>query len=148
MPIKKDLLYIIIGISPLIGAYLILCIYCSTLTPLYVVASESMKPTLNVGDLIIIKNTKEININDIIIFESPKTTPEQDLQPIVHRVINITTINGTRYYQTKGDNNPTPDQWRDYRGTNYTLNHMVSERLLKGKVISTIPLIGLSLIHI
>jgi len=107
-----------------------------------------MSPTLQVGDVIVIQNTQDIHINDIIVFHTPKITPEQEDQLIVHRIINQTQINGTTYYQTKGDNNNVPDEWYDYRGSNYTQNKMLSEHLVVGKVIYRIPFLGLIMLSL
>jgi len=100
--------------------------------PLLVVASTSMLPTLDVSDIIIVQGTKASEIKaapelegDIIVFHQPSNW---DIR-IVHRAIDKKFENGTWYFQTKGDNNPGPDPW-------------FSEKLLVGKVIGVIPLIG------
>ena len=72
-----------------------------------------MKPTLNVGDLLIvqgIKNASEIKADekdgDIIVFKKPGNPREF----IVHRAIAKFVIDGKYYFITKGDNNPSCDQ--------------------------------------
>jgi len=103
--------------------------------PLLAVASGSMVPTLNVGDLIVVRgvsNASEINAapypeGDIIVFHKPGL--ENEL--IVHRAISKDQDNdGTWYFQTKGDNNIHTDPWR------------VSEKLLVGKVVGKVPWLG------
>jgi len=135
-------LQILVILFSLLLTYQILCFTLNTTHPLLVVSSSSMSPTLQVGDVIVIQNTQDIHINDIIVFHTPKITPEQEDQLIVHRIINQTQINGTTYYQTKGDNNNVPDEWYDYRGSNYTQNKMLSKHLIVGKVILRIPYLG------
>jgi signal peptidase I len=110
--------------------------------PLLAVASGSMTPTLNVGDLIIVQGVP--NYNDlyaapapdgtIIVFHKPSDTEEL----IVHRGINKVDENGTWFFQTKGDNNLTPDYWIG----DGTLNGLISQRLLVGKVVAVVPWVG------
>lgn len=71
----------------------------------FVISSGSMEPTLKIGDLVIIKETKqeEIQKEDIITFM-------EDGYSITHRVVDIIEKDGNIYYQTKGDNNTTNDQ--------------------------------------
>jgi len=77
--------------------------------PFHPVSSESMVPTLNVGDLIIVRgvNPELATVGTIIVFHSP--TNHEML--IVHRVVNINSQGGKLYFETKGDNNPTKDPW-------------------------------------
>lgn len=65
----------------------------STLT----VTTGSMEPTLQVGDIIVIKKTNDYKIGDIITF-----LPEGDTTPTTHRIIQYGEVDGT--YITKGDN--------------------------------------------
>lgn len=72
-----------------------------------VIGSGSMEPYVYVGDTVIFEHLEEkdiINENDIIVFI-------KDNVRVVHRVIKIETINNKRYYQTKGDNNNTNDDY-------------------------------------
>ncbi len=72
---------------------------------LYIVSSGSMQPNLEIGDIVVAKETNEENINnnDIITFvdESGNT--------ITHRVIDTIIKDGKKYYQTRGDNNNSND---------------------------------------
>jgi len=99
--------------------------------PALAVVSESMLPTLNVGDVIIVQGLPAAQINannttgDIIVYRSPYD-PEK---LIVHRAVNKeNTSNGYRF-TTKGDNNAGSD----------TPFH---ESYLIGKVIARIPYVG------
>jgi signal peptidase len=111
--------------------------------PLLAVASPSMVPTLNVGDLIAVhgvSNVSEIYTHygngDIIIFHTSLPSYQDNLRPgypdelIVHRAINRTLVSGVWYFTTKGDNNQTPDFWR------------VPDYYIVGKVVGVVPWIG------
>mgnify|MGYP004632659707 FL=1 len=69
------------------------------------VASGSMEPTLQIGDLIITKekSKKDIKVGDIISFKDGDSN-------ITHRVIKVISQNGEILYQTKGDNNNVSDE--------------------------------------
>jgi len=111
--------------------------------PLCGVASGSMIPTLQVGDLIIVQGVSDAsnieaapkyasNPGDIIVFYNPKSYKDpNDL--IVHRAINKTCDEGEGkwYFDTQGDANPGPDNWD------------VPEDFVVGKVVFfRIPLVG------
>lgn len=72
----------------------------------YMVATGSMEPQYNIGDLIIIKETpkEKIQVGDVINFIS-----ENGIDTITHRVIEIIEKDGETYYKTKGDNNNSED---------------------------------------
>lgn len=91
----------------------------------YIIISESMKPELNIGDAVIVKevNESEIQKGDIISYREGERV-------ITHRVCNITNIDGKTKYITKGDNNSIED------------DTLIKIDMVEGKVIKTIPLIG------
>ena len=107
--------------------------------PLLVV-SDSMRPTLEAGDIVVVKNTTTAEIivgpgpySDIIAF----TSPSDPTVIVTHRAINQTLWNGTTYFQTTGD----------YYGLDYwtgpgTHEGMVCEDLVFGKVVERIPFVG------
>ena len=113
-----------------IGAFWIgLRLYLRTDYPLLAVASGSMEPTLNRGDLIVVQgglNVDTVNANyttgDIVVFHKPGDPDEL----IVHRAVDKVT-DGLR---TKGDNNNSADYWT------------VTDNDLVGKVVGVVPLIG------
>jgi len=105
--------------------------------PLAGVASGSMIPTLQVGDLIIVQGVPNANnikaaseSGDIIVFYEPKGYKDpNDL--IVHRAINKTSKDGKLYFKTQGDANSGPDR------------REVPEDYVVGKVVFfRIPLVG------
>ena len=104
--------------------------------PLLAVASGSMTPTLNVGDLIVVQGGLEAPYNEInvgrtngtiIVFEGDPLGKPGEL--IVHRAVDKKNNNGVWFFTTQGDNNPSPD------------NPFPEEHLI-GKVVRYIPLIG------
>lgn len=113
-----------------IGIYLGLQIVLATDRPFVAVAGGSMRPTLEIGDLLIIQGTSPTNIQpgDIIVFDTPGTNHTDQT---VHRVNRTRTLpNGTIQFKTKGDANPNEDlQW-------------IPEQNVHGRVIHRIPYIG------
>jgi len=106
--------------------------------------------TLHKGDLIIIQGVdpKDLNTNypnsDIIIYENP-TDPTST--PIVHRIVTSYEVNGTLYFQTKGDGNddkyPQMPPVREYdSNTIWTTGEGVPQDLVAGRVVMRIPYFG------
>jgi len=91
-----------------------------------VIASGSMQPTLNVGDIAITVKTpaKAIKIGDIIQFYRASGEP-----PTIHRVVDKYRSGGLTWFITKGDANNAPDD-------------PINERQVIGKVILIIPKLG------
>lgn len=83
-----------------------------------VVLSGSMEPTFSKGDLIIVKETTELQQNDIVVFEDGSSL-------IVHRIIDI----GEETITTKGD-------------ANYADDGPISASVIVGKVLFWIPNAG------
>ncbi len=69
----------------------------------YAIESESMNPLLKRGDMIIVKNEKEYQINDIITFYVPHRK-----EYITHRIVRIEK----GFYYTKGDANEAADNYK------------------------------------
>ena len=70
------------------------------------VATGSMEPQYNIGDLIIIKETpkEKIQVGDVINYISAN-----GIDTITHRVVEILEKDGETYYKTNGDNNNGED---------------------------------------
>lgn len=110
--------------------------------PLLTVASGSMIPTLNVGDLIVVQgvlNASELKAavkpeGEIIVFRSPRIEGEL----IVHRAVAKEFHDGLWYFATQGDANFGEDIWF---GSD-TWNNMISERRLVGRVVGKAPWLG------
>lgn len=92
------------------------------------IASGSMSPEIQKGDLVIIEklgdNNKKIKIDDVLAYE-------YDGVLIVHRVVKIIENEKSNYYYTKGDANPEQDKYP------------VTDDMIIGKVSIKIPYIGL-----
>jgi len=129
---------ILILIGGVYGINITLKYTLHTSKPVVVVEGVSMEPTLHEGDILIVKGVKsgEVEIGDIIVFESSESTPHiLPNRTVVHRVIDIKydEEQGQYFYLTKGDNNktnPIPDGW-------------VPQKDVYGVVIFIIPKVGL-----
>jgi len=128
-PVARVVVLIVILFGITLGSVGAMRVALQTDSPLMVVSSGSMIPTLNVGDIIIVRGTdpSTITVGTIIIFHSP-----YDYQTaIVHRVIAIDDEGGQIFFQTKGDNNGVADGWK-VPGAN-----------LIGVYVTKIPYVGL-----
>jgi signal peptidase I len=159
---------IVIGVivAVVLGLFFGLQVFLGTAVPVRVVESGSMcvpydgacdgwshpfEHTLHVGDIIIIQkvNPADLNVNypnsDIIVYKNP-TDPTAT--PIVHRITATYTVNGTMYFQTKGDGNsadkwpnvPSPQEY-DSR-TLWNTGQGVPQDYVIGKVVMRIPYFG------
>lgn len=133
----KTILFLILMIGSVFAFWYGLKAVLKTEYPLLAVASGSMTPTLNVGDLIVVQGGleapyDEINVGytdgAIIVFEGDPIGRSGEL--IVHRAVDKENNNGVWTFMTHGDNNPPGSQER------------FSENYLIGKVVGWIPLIG------
>lgn len=103
------------------GAWAIACL-CSVLVAVAVgvattafkliplaVTSGSMEPAVPVHSLIFVKEVAadDVRIGDIITFDPPGPTTR-----VTHRVVARERSGSRWYFQTKGDANPTTDDWR------------------------------------
>lgn len=97
-------------------------------TPLSVV-SDSMAPTFNAGDLIIIKKCDPATLaeGDIVTFH---TIINNEFALNTHRIHEIQTMGDVRSYVTKGDNNAIADV------------HMISDGDIVGKYVTKLPNFG------
>ncbi|MFO7836695.1 MAG: signal peptidase I [Candidatus Thorarchaeota archaeon] len=103
----KTLFLLGIVVLATFGGYGIFMLSMGTTTPLVVVTSESMEPTLYPGDLLVLQGrpAEDIAVGDIIVYEDDWYGDA----PIVHRVISINVEGGNYYYFTQGDNNAVAD---------------------------------------
>ena len=99
--------------AAILEGYLVVALVFGTLTPFMVVPSTSMAPTLNVGDLIVVRGADATSIEpgDIIVFNVPPPYNSYTPSPVVHRVVDVRIENGKLAFVTKGDNMPSPDGW-------------------------------------
>ncbi|TXT55296.1 MAG: hypothetical protein BAJATHORv1_40207 [Candidatus Thorarchaeota archaeon] len=125
----KTLFLLAIVIGGTFGGYGIFMLAMGTTSPLVVVTSGSMEPTLYRGDLLAIQARSEDNIQvgDIIVY----VDDWYQASPIVHRVIEIQEQpDGTKHFFTKGDANAFIDP--EYR----TIDEIL------GVVVFTVPAVG------
>jgi signal peptidase len=128
-PITRALAYVSITIFLVLIFWAGLTFALGTSSPAYVVSSGSMIPTLNVGDIIVVKDKgtfRTLQVGDIIVFKSPTG----DGRVIVHRIYSLSADQYGVAIYTKGDNNPVPDAW------------VVRESHYIGKVVFTLPYLG------
>jgi signal peptidase len=128
-PIARAAAYVSITVFLVLIFWAGLTFALGTSSPAYVVSSGSMIPTLNVGDIIVVKDKdsfKSLQVGDIIVFHSPAG----DGRVIVHRIYSMTIDQYGVAIYTKGDNNPAPDGW------------VVRESHYIGKVVFTLPYLG------
>lgn len=94
--------------------------------------SDSMKDTIQTGDLVIIRDTdiKDIKSNDILSYR------DNNNAIITHRVISIVENDGKRLFETKGDNNHSADV------------ELVSENLIEGTYVMRITHLGFVLVFL
>jgi signal peptidase I len=157
-------IFLIVGI--VIGSYFGLQLVLNTSVPFRVVESGSMcvtfdgacdgwshsfAPTLHKGDIIIIQRVSPADLktdypnSDIIVYKRPN---DPTGTPIVHRIVAVQEINGTLYFQTKGDGNPSakypaiPSEgdWDSHRL--WHTGQGVTGDTIEGKVVMRIPLFG------
>lgn len=91
----------------------------------YVIISGSMMPELEIGDIVVVKEVqeKELQKGDIISFR-------QGHNVVTHRISEIIVTDNKVQYKTKGDNNNIEDI------------EAISKDEIEGKVINKIPAIG------
>ena len=136
---RETIIIIFVGAVLVFGGFAIRS-FLQVSNPVYVVPSVSMVPTLNVGDLIVIRNGQgfsfsDLKVGDIIVFH----TNDGGGRTIVHRIVKIYSdpTTGERLVKTKGDNNP-----QSYPNFDYPIR----QQDYYGKVIYIIPKVGLLLI--
>lgn len=66
------------------------------------------KTGLNIGDVLVIygKKPENIDLGDVLVFIPKQRNFYENYGPVIHRVVQIDDINGSKYFTTKGDHNP------------------------------------------
>jgi signal peptidase len=128
----KDIAIVVIGVAVV---WLGLRFAFGTNNPFYVVSSGSMVPTLNINDVLIVKDGTSnsfhnLKVGDIIVFHRPFGED----RVIVHRVAQIYNYLGQTIIRTKGDANPSSIPGVDYP---------IRTQQYIGKVVYVIPALGL-----
>ncbi|AIC16011.1 signal peptidase I [Nitrososphaera viennensis] len=123
----RDIIIVVAGVAIV---WLGLRLAFDTNNPFYVVSSRSMVPTLEVNDVLVVRDGGSwdtLRVGDIIVFDRP----DGEDRVIVHRVAEIGENSaGERVIRTKGDANPASIPGTDYpiREENYI-----------GKVVYVMP---------
>ncbi len=92
----------------------------------FVIASGSMEPSINMGDVVLMSydSIRNVHVGDIIAYAISNRI-------VVHRVVEVYNESGEIYLKTKGDANSGADPG------------LVTEKMFLGKISYTIPRIGL-----
>ncbi len=140
----KTVILAVIIIGGVMGFWIGLKAGLRTEYPLLTVASGSMVPTLNVGDLIAVQGVENASAlyvapkpnGEIIVFRSPRMEGEL----IVHRAIygELNPDDQLWYFRTQGDANFGPDNWFGSE----TWNGMISQNRIVGRVVGKVPWVG------
>lgn len=97
------------------------------------VTSESMSPTIPMGSLVVVKPSEQYKVNDIVTFNPPDATRENEY--VTHRIVDISEVGGSYLYTTKGDANNVPDAQKIWASR------------IEGKVLFSIALLGYLLFY-
>ena len=108
---------------------------------LNVVVSGSMEPAFYRGDIVVVEKANffglhefdpnSVEVGDVVVYNAAWYD-----QPVIHRIINITDINGSTMYVIKGDNNDRPDPY-------YVKPSQIQEKVVTlGDNLAVIPKIG------
>jgi signal peptidase len=122
----KRIFHVVVAILniAIAGGILFLLVSGGRLT---VVTSGSMTPTLNVGDVVLVTPTQELQNGTIAVYMGERSL-------VIHRVVGIVHDNGTKLYIFKGDANNDVDP------------NPVPQKYIVGKMTFRVPLVGLPVI--
>ena len=124
--LKNNILYIALGIFLAFAINQALALSLSTDMPIVAVESNSMSPTFNRGDILILRGipTGQISVGDVVVF-----SVEEQPTPIVHRVIKI---NDDGTFKTRGDAN----------SGSLAFETQIEPSQIHGKSIMIVPYLG------
>jgi len=130
--VSRGLTYVLIVVVIVVGAQLLVGSALGS-SPVYVVVSKSMVPTLQIGDLVITQNVpfSSIHVGQVIVYVKPDSLGACNGETIVHRVVGVTA----QGLITQGDDrvtNPQPDPWSP-----------IPANCVKGVVVLAVPYLGL-----
>jgi len=105
---KKERLFniILIAVVSLFVLSFIIIPLADKSSHVYIVTSGSMEPSLNVGDIVYVKDcsASEVNIGDVINFHR-----ENEKYTVTHRCVSIIEKGNETFFKTKGDANEESD---------------------------------------
>jgi|WetSurMetagenome_2_1015567.scaffolds.fasta_scaffold502469_1 signal peptidase I len=115
---------------------------------LVVVPTESMKPTINEGDMVLVAKTdvlglfselnpEDVKVGDIIIYEEESAGESSgEESSIIHRVVDVKEVGGKTYFVLKGDNNNAVDD------ENVSIGQVKGRAVIWGNNPIVIPQVG------
>ena len=126
--LEKTLIVVAAVIGITVSGFGVFTLAMGTSSPLVVVTSNSMYPSLERGHLLVLQSyqPEDIQVGNIIVYNAD-WHPDA---PIVHRVVEIVEVGDEYHYYTKGDANADRDPY--YR----TYDDIV------GVVVLAIPYVG------
>jgi len=135
---RRALAYVLIVVVIVLGAQLVVGNALGS-SPVYVVVSKSMVPTLQIGDLVIVHHVpfSSIQVGQVVVFAEPTSFGTCAGLTVVHRVVAITS----QGLITQGDDrvtNPHPDE----PSPPYSWPP-VPAQCVKGVVFLAVPYLGL-----
>jgi len=143
----KTAILIVIVIGSVVSFWFGIRAVLRTEYPFMAVASPSMVPTLNVGDLIVVQGYADLSAvyaaskedsGDIVVFWHYSSG--RGLEHWVHRAVGKFTANGKTYIRTQGDANPTSDPHYNIT-TGASLPGLPIEYVI-GRVVANAPVLG------
>jgi len=77
------------------------------------VLTGSMEPGIATGSVVVGTplTSADISVGDVVMFRPPAPFTAPGDLPVVHRVTDITVVDGERQVRTQGDANPVEDPW-------------------------------------
>lgn len=150
--IDSNILFLVVAVLLAFSIYQTMGVAFQTTTPVVSVVSNSMKPSFERGDLILVTGTSydDIEVGDVIVFESTYSTIADSMPPLIHRV--IAKENGT--VDTKGDANTAQIRYCLGRGFYMTgsgcdrgeqlvqIEENITESQILGELVTVVPKLG------
>ena len=127
---------IVVVFLSLLFSYQLGGLIMGTSNPWMVSEGVSMEPTISTGDLVIFSGVASHKLvpEDIILYREISLDESGQVgtlsKPVMHRILYLNTKGNQTYIKTKGDNNPTPDDW------------LIPEQSVLGKAVLIIPKVG------
>jgi signal peptidase len=120
---------VLVIVAVVYGVFFSLRVALGTEYAIVVVEGVSMNPTYTEGDLLVVQGIPEtrcIEVHDVIVFHDPYDWDTL----ILHRVVDVYTLNDQMIFRTKGDNNDYADPW------------LVRDEHVVGTVLQKLPYVG------
>lgn len=118
--------YTFVALIVALGVLLFVSSFSGSLVGVKVVQSGSMEPRLPTGSIVVIYQTKNYDVGDIItFFFSPR-----DTVPTTHRIVDVEVGEETTTYITKGDANENEDP------------RPIPESAIIGELLFSVPFVG------